>query len=194
MTCLYGVFGNPQDLPQVRRGAEHAPPPLPVFQRGGLSTVARQGFDGFTIESNGVHKTLIADLDQAAVYGALNRIQPLDLDLIEVTRTGPGACVTESAGHIGAALARRYGPAVVLLEHHLAPELAQGAQTLDLVRFGAGRSPHWPRSGRPRRSIPVTPAWSYRWPPMATRSSVGRRDGPALARTRRTDRPLLPSI
>jgi hypothetical protein len=107
--------------------------------------VARQGFDGFTIESNGVHTTLIADLDQAAVYGALNRLQSLDLDLIEVTRTGPGACVTESAGHIRAALARRYGPAVVLLEHHLAPELAQGAQTLDLVRFGADRSPHWSR-------------------------------------------------
>jgi hypothetical protein len=89
--------------------------------------VARQGFDGFTIESNGVHTTLIADLDQAAVYGALNRLQPLDLDLIEVTWTGPGACVTESAGHIRAALARRYGPAVVLLEHHLAPEFAQGA-------------------------------------------------------------------
>jgi hypothetical protein len=54
---------------------------------GGLSTVARQAFEGFTIESNGVHTTLIADLDQAALYGALNRIQSLDLDLIEVTRT-----------------------------------------------------------------------------------------------------------
>jgi hypothetical protein len=107
--------------------------------------VARQGFDGFTIESNGVHTTLIADLDQAAVYGALNRLQPLDLDLIEVTWTGPGACVTESAGHIRAALARRYGPAVVLLEHHLAPEFAEGAQTLDVVRFGADGSPHWSR-------------------------------------------------
>jgi hypothetical protein len=85
--------------------------------------------------------------------------------LAVVTETGPGACVTESAGHIRATLARRYGPAVVLLEHHLAPELAQGAQTLDLVRFGADRSPHWSRSGRPRRSIPVTPAWSYRWRP-----------------------------
>jgi Flp pilus assembly CpaE family ATPase len=40
-----------------------------IFIGGGLSTVALQGFDGFTIESNGVHTTLIADLDQAAVYG-----------------------------------------------------------------------------------------------------------------------------
>jgi hypothetical protein len=31
--------------------------------------------------------TLIADLDQAAPYGALDRIQSLDLGLIEVTRT-----------------------------------------------------------------------------------------------------------
>jgi hypothetical protein len=54
---------------------------------GGLSTVVRQGFEGFTIESNGVCTTLIADLDQAALYGALDRIQSLDLDLIEVTRT-----------------------------------------------------------------------------------------------------------
>jgi hypothetical protein len=34
-----------------------------------------------------VYTTLIADLDQAALYGALNRIRSLDLDLIEVTRT-----------------------------------------------------------------------------------------------------------
>jgi hypothetical protein len=57
-----------------------------IFIGGGLSTVVRQAFEGFTIESNGVHTTLIADLDQAALYGVLNRIQSLDLDLIEVTR------------------------------------------------------------------------------------------------------------
>ena len=65
--------------------------------------------------------------------------------LAVVTETGLAASVTESAGHIRAALARRYGPAVVLLEHRLAPELDQGAQTLDLVRFGADGSPHWSR-------------------------------------------------
>jgi hypothetical protein len=65
--------------------------------------------------------------------------------LVVVTETGPAASVTESARHIRAELARRYGPAVVLLEHHLAPELDQGAQTLDLVRFGADGSPHWSR-------------------------------------------------
>jgi hypothetical protein len=62
-----------------------------------------------------------------------------------VTETGLAASVTESAGQIRAALARRYGPAVVLLEHRLAPGFAEGAQTLDLVRFGADGSPHWSR-------------------------------------------------
>jgi hypothetical protein len=65
--------------------------------------------------------------------------------LAVVTETGLAASVAESAGRIRAGLARRYGPAVVLLEHHLAPELAEGAQTLDLVRFGADGSPHWSR-------------------------------------------------
>jgi hypothetical protein len=65
--------------------------------------------------------------------------------LAVVTETGPAASVTESARYIRAELARRYGPAVVLLEHHLAPGLDQGARTLDLVRFGADGSPHWSR-------------------------------------------------
>jgi len=65
--------------------------------------------------------------------------------LAVVTETGPAASVTESAGHIRAGLARRYGPAVVLLDHHLAPGFDQGAQTLDLVRFGADGSPRWSR-------------------------------------------------
>ena len=58
-----------------------------IFIGGGLSTVARLAFDGFTIESDGVYTTLIADLDQAALHGALNRIQLLGLDLIGVTRS-----------------------------------------------------------------------------------------------------------
>jgi hypothetical protein len=57
-----------------------------IFLGGGLSTAICEAFEGFTIESNGVYTTLIADLDQAALHGALNRIRSLDLDLIEVTR------------------------------------------------------------------------------------------------------------
>ena len=62
-----------------------------------------------------------------------------------VTETGLEASVTESAGRIWADLVRRYGPSLVLLEHHPTPELAEGMETLDLVRIGADGSPHWTR-------------------------------------------------
>ena len=65
--------------------------------------------------------------------------------LAVVTETGPAAAATESAGHIRAELARRYGPSLVLLEHNLAPEFGEGTETLDLVRVGADGSPHWTR-------------------------------------------------
>jgi hypothetical protein len=65
--------------------------------------------------------------------------------LAVVTETGPATSVTESAGRIWAALARRYGPSLVLLDHHPAPEAVEGAETLDLVRIGADGSPHWTR-------------------------------------------------
>jgi hypothetical protein len=63
--------------------------------------------------------------------------------LAVVTQTGSAASVTEAAGQIWAELARRYGPSLVLLEHRLAPEAGEGADTLDMVRIGADGSPHW---------------------------------------------------
>jgi hypothetical protein len=65
--------------------------------------------------------------------------------LAVVTETGGVIPVTESAGRIWAGLARRYGPSLVLLEHHPAPESGEGMQTLNLVRLGADGSPHWSR-------------------------------------------------
>jgi hypothetical protein len=70
---------------------------------------------------------------------------PEPAHLAVVTETGPAASVTESAGGIWAALADRYGPALMLLEHYPAPEVGEGAETLDLVRIGADGSPHWTR-------------------------------------------------
>ena len=49
---------------------------------GGLSTVVRRAFAEFKIDSNDGYTTLIADLDQAALHGALHRIQALALDFI----------------------------------------------------------------------------------------------------------------
>lgn len=46
---------------------------------------ARRSRD-FNIEVNGVHTSLAADLDQAALYGALYRIQSFGLELVELTR------------------------------------------------------------------------------------------------------------
>jgi hypothetical protein len=65
--------------------------------------------------------------------------------LAVVTETSSAASVTECASHIWVALARRYGPCVMLLAHHLASETGEGAETLDLVRIGADGSPHWLR-------------------------------------------------
>jgi hypothetical protein len=65
--------------------------------------------------------------------------------LAVVTETGGITSVTESAGRIWAGLARRYGPSLVLLEHHPAPGSGEGLETLDLVRIGADGSPHWSR-------------------------------------------------
>ena len=65
--------------------------------------------------------------------------------LAVVTETGSITSVSESAGRIWADLARRYGPFLVLLEHHPAPELGEDVETLDLVRIGADGSPHWTR-------------------------------------------------
>jgi hypothetical protein len=63
--------------------------------------------------------------------------------LAVVTETGSAASVTETAGQIWAELARRYGPSLVLLDHHPTPAVGEGAETLDLVGIGADGSPHW---------------------------------------------------
>ena len=80
--------------------------------------------------------------------------------LAVVTETGSAASVTRSAGRIWAELARRYGPSPVLLEHHLAPVLSEGMETLDLARHRRRRQPALAASvagagGEPRRSACV---------------------------------------
>ena len=63
--------------------------------------------------------------------------------LAVVTETGGTTSVAASAGRIWAGLAHRYGPSLVLLEHHPAPVSVDGTETPDLVRISADRSPHW---------------------------------------------------
>ncbi|MGH3419346.1 MAG: hypothetical protein ACRDOD_07105 [Streptosporangiaceae bacterium] len=54
---------------------------------GGTGRATRQAFEDFTIEASSTHTSLIVGLDQAAaLYGALNRIRSLGLELVELTR------------------------------------------------------------------------------------------------------------
>lgn len=53
---------------------------------GGLGEIGREAFADFLIEPNGTSTVLVGDLDEAALYGALNRILALHLELIELSR------------------------------------------------------------------------------------------------------------
>jgi hypothetical protein len=53
---------------------------------GGLGQAGREAFEGFGIEPDGQGTMLLADMDQAALFGALFRIQSLGLELVKLTR------------------------------------------------------------------------------------------------------------
>ena len=53
---------------------------------GSLGDIGREALGEFRIESNGTDTTMVGDLDQAALYGALNRILAFGFELLELTR------------------------------------------------------------------------------------------------------------
>jgi hypothetical protein len=57
-----------------------------IIVSGGLSEIGREAFGDFRIEANGTNTALIGNLDQAALYGTLNRILSLGFELIELRR------------------------------------------------------------------------------------------------------------
>jgi hypothetical protein len=57
-----------------------------IIISGTLDELGREAFVDFGIEANGTDTILIGDLDQAALYGTLNRILTLGFELLEVTR------------------------------------------------------------------------------------------------------------
>lgn len=61
-----------------------------IIVAGGLGKIGREAFSDFRIEPDGANTVLIGDLDQAALYGTLNRILGLGLELVEVRRL-PGS-------------------------------------------------------------------------------------------------------
>jgi hypothetical protein len=50
----------------------------------------REAFGDFRIEPKGTNTVLIGDMDQPALYGALNRIQSLGLEHAGLSRLGHG--------------------------------------------------------------------------------------------------------
>ena len=57
---------------------------------GGLGEIGREAFSDFKIESDETMTVLTGDLDQAALYGTLNRILSLGFELIRLTRLADG--------------------------------------------------------------------------------------------------------
>ena len=57
---------------------------------GSPGEVSREAFGEFRIEANGTNTILVGDLDQAALYGVLNRILTRSFELLEVTRLTDG--------------------------------------------------------------------------------------------------------
>jgi hypothetical protein len=57
-----------------------------IVVSGCLGDASREAFAGFKITPNGTSTVLLAELDQAALYGALNQIQSLGLQLIALER------------------------------------------------------------------------------------------------------------
>ena len=57
---------------------------------GGLGEIGREAFGDFRIESNGINTVLAAELDQAALHGALNRIMAFAIELVELRRLPDG--------------------------------------------------------------------------------------------------------
>jgi hypothetical protein len=57
---------------------------------GSLGEIGREAFADFAIESNGTNAVLTGNLDQAALYGALNRILSFGLELVELSRLTDG--------------------------------------------------------------------------------------------------------
>jgi hypothetical protein len=61
-----------------------------IIISGGLGVLGREAFGSFHIESDSARTVLTGDLDQAGLYGVLNRIQGLGLELIGLTCLADG--------------------------------------------------------------------------------------------------------
>ncbi len=67
-----------------RRGRAHAH--LSDHHRWCLGEIGREAFSDFRTEANGTSTVLTGELDQAALYGTLNRILSLGFELVALSR------------------------------------------------------------------------------------------------------------
>ena len=75
---------------------------------GGLGDTYCEAFRDFRIEPNGTNTVpngtntvLTGELDQAALYGAINRIQSLGLELVGLSRLADGTRLGYAVAHRG---------------------------------------------------------------------------------------------
>jgi len=61
-----------------------------IMISGHLGKIGHEAFGDFRIEPNRTHTVLVGDLDQAALYGALNRILSLGFELLALARMTDG--------------------------------------------------------------------------------------------------------
>ncbi len=54
--------------------------------RGMLGEAGREAFENFKVKPDGIDTVLTCDMDQAALHGALHRIQSLGLELLALSR------------------------------------------------------------------------------------------------------------
>lgn len=57
---------------------------------GALGEIGREAFGDFRIESDGSNTVLAAEMDQAALHGALNRLMALAIEVVELRRLPDG--------------------------------------------------------------------------------------------------------
>ena len=69
-----------------------------ITVEGDLGRVGCAAFGEFNIVSNDGHTSLVADLDQPTLYGALIRIQSLGLELVELARIPSDVSSQTTAG------------------------------------------------------------------------------------------------
>ena len=105
---------------------------------GGLGATAREAFADFRIEPNGINTALIGDLDQAALYGALNRILSLGLELVALTRLNDDPGLSAACGR--SASSRRWDLPDIDEFQPLRPHaIKQGVQTALVELTGQDR-------------------------------------------------------